>query len=386
MRVVAVLLALFVMEGVAHVVEFLWAPAERIYPLPAPNADQKASQALDGAIAAGGLRQSLQMIEDEQRGWKLQPSTVLCTARDVQVRINGMGLRGPEIGPHRPGEIRIMTVGDSSIFGYGVPEAAVFSEVAAEELRGQWSPPVAAVNGAIPGYDTEQSLKSLRTYGATIAPAWVVIGNIWSDLYRPDPRAWLTGEARKQGHKLQWLATYRVMARLLAPLTRPTKVRWIASREDIGPSDGSGRVELARYAQNLEDMATYTESLGARPAFLMLPAPLDFDPAPVPEQVLEFRDAMRQVAHRHDAPLVDGPAVFRDREAGVSEFMDQVHPAVSGHALLGQALAEALAAVGPPPDGAHRYDEPDGPLVPMLQPVPGPLPSLRQLKNCGSPQ
>jgi len=376
---------LLVLEGLARVVETSLTPAERIYPLPDPRIGPGEANGLLTKLREESRQASVPMVEAEALGWALQPSTLLCSHDGLGIRVNALGFRGPEIGELQPAEVRILTMGDSSIFGYGVAEAAVFSEVAAESLGSLWDRKVVSVNGAIPGYDSEQSLHLLATRAATVGPAWVVIGSMWSDIYRPDSKGKVASEARRQGRDLQWLATYRVMARLLARWTRPARVRWITSREDIGSGDRDARISLTGYAHNLEEMATYTESLGARPAFLMLPALMDFDLTPVPDSVMEYRDVMRQVARRHDAPLVDGPAVFADQGIGVTAFMDQVHPAVSGHALLGQALADVLAAVGPPPGQANRYHEPVGALIPRIQPQPGPPPALSVHKDCGLP-
>ena len=53
--------------------------------------------------------------------------------RGVTVRINRLGLRGPELELPKPaGRIRMMVTGDSSVFGFGVEEQDVFAGVAAQ--------------------------------------------------------------------------------------------------------------------------------------------------------------------------------------------------------------------------------------------------------------
>ena len=52
---------------------------------------------------------------------------------------------------------------------------------------------------------------------------------------------------------------------------------------------------------------------------------------------------MRDAASRHGAPLIDAGALFREAGAGADAlFVDEMHPSRRGHALLGQALADAL--------------------------------------------
>ena len=88
-------------------------------------------------------------------------------------------------------------------------------------------------------------------------------------------------------------------------------------------------------------------ALGARPVLLMLPAPIDLDPAGAPDWISDYRHVMGLVAHQTGSTLVDGPAVFAEEGATVADFFDQVHPAGTGHRMLGEALAEALVDSAP---------------------------------------
>ena len=45
------------------------------------------------------------------------------SGRDVGVRTNRLGLRGPEVGPKRDGELRVLVLGDSITFADYVDEA-----------------------------------------------------------------------------------------------------------------------------------------------------------------------------------------------------------------------------------------------------------------------
>jgi lysophospholipase L1-like esterase len=76
---------------------------------------------------------------------------------------------------------------------------------------------------------------------------------------------------------------------------------------------------------------------------LILPAPVDLDSEPVPVLIDAYRNELKELADRHRLLLVDGPAVFTESSATNADFYDQVHPSVSGHRLLGDALARVLA-------------------------------------------
>lgn len=339
---------LVALEVTARVVEPRFTPPDRTLPLPRPGVDadylQKASRVRD---TLGGLP----MVNDDATGWNLPADRVIMSGI-VPCRINTLGIRGPELASRAADEERLFTLGDSSVFGDGVPEWNVFSSVAARRLAGAWGKPVTGVIGGVPGHDSGQSLARLKVTGAGVEPTWVVVANLWSDVYkdngflRPEPVvASVRGPLRK-------LATYRVARHLLTPLLLRRKVSWIASMDgDVGGEDGDARsrVLLRDYIVNLRAIADLTQSLGARPAFLALPAPIDLDPAGPPEDVRSFREAMRGVAGEYAAPYIDGPVWLREHGGTIGHFTDQVHPNVHGHALIGEALAAGLESAAKAP-------------------------------------
>lgn len=332
-------------EGVARVVEAQWFPYRRSLPLPAPMPQAESNTFRHSAISTRkALEQgAIPLASDPERGWTLTPQAVV-PGGDFSFRTNADGLRGPEITPKPEGARRLMSLGDSSIFGDGVAEEKVFTEVAARELAAAWGTPVDAVNGGVPGHAAEQSLVTLQMVGPRARPDWVVIGNQWSDLYGgmhgiDDPTFLPASEG------LRRIAVYRLLWRGLAPWLEARKVTWLAGREQVGSLDGEGtptRTPLPRYIEALRTLARESEKLGARPVFLILPAPMDFDRVPPPETVLAFRAAIRTVGGELGAPVVDGPEAFRTGGANIGYFDDQVHPNTIGHAMLGHLVAEAI--------------------------------------------
>ena len=352
----AVFLSLGALELVARILELApvgWEPGAGPQGVPPPSPlEPRVERAFGDRLL--GIRQEagheIVMVDDEERGWTLPRGVKSRPLLDGSIRSNSLGLRGPEVTPRAPGEQRLLTMGDSSIFGAAVPEKYVFSSVAARELERQWGSKVSAVIGAIPGYDSGQSLTTLKQLGLKVEPTWVVIGNLWSDLYHGDAEmARIKRRAIIRG-PLARFALYRQLRRFL-PGLRPVQVHWIFSDDDLGdPSEGrSTRVPLEQYTQNLEEMLLLSYKRGARVLFLILPAPMDFsDDVSDQPTVKKFRDAMRILAARHNALLVDGPAVFKKAGAGLAWFIDNVHPSAEGHELLGKAVADALVRVGKP--------------------------------------
>ena len=326
------------------------AAPERTLPLPRPG-DNAAflAQAAKVRDQLGGIP----MVRDDASGWGLPPDRLILSG-NVPCRINTLGLRGPELGPLPAGEERLLSLGDSTVFGDGVPESQVFSQVAAELLTKRWQRPVQGVIGGVPGHDSAQSLARLREKGAAIAPTWVIIANLWSDVYKDNGFLRPSAAVEAVRSPLTTLASYRVLRLALAPYLLRQKVGWIASMEGdvgaggIGGADARSRVLLRDYVIHLRAIAALAGTLGARPAFLALPAPIDLDPAGAPPDILEYRAAMHAVATELDAPFVDGAAWFQAHGGTIGHFADQVHPNAFGHALLGAAVADTLGGTGDP--------------------------------------
>jgi lysophospholipase L1-like esterase len=336
--------------------------ARPVLPEPSPEAppsgfEARAAQAREAQGLPRRERVPCPLIPDKMVGWKLPPE-LTPEAYAIGYRVNSQGYRGGEFTTRKPGSARLLSVGDSTIFGDGMAEQEVFSSVAARHLAAGWGVEVDAVIGALPGHDTEQSLLVLRQLAPLLRPDWVLVGNLWSDVYRRDRMRPSAPDAIRSFGALEPLrtglrrsATYRVAKLLLAPHLMQRKVGFIASMDDVAAlSDGpAARVPLASYLQNLRALAASASQAGARPLFLLLPAPVDLEGSSVPGTVAEYRLAMRRVAREVGAPLVDGPALFREKKVTIAYFFDQVHPVQEGHALLGEAVAEAILSHMPSP-------------------------------------
>ncbi len=91
-----------------------------------------------------------------------------------RVRINSLGLRGPELPPARAGELRVLTMGDSFTFGYGVNEEATFGALLSERLRvAGWTN--VWINAAAAGWGTLQQVKFVQDHYDRFRPDVVVL-------------------------------------------------------------------------------------------------------------------------------------------------------------------------------------------------------------------
>jgi lysophospholipase L1-like esterase len=102
-------------------------------------------------------------IYDAQLGWAHQPgqSGIFETPQfRTSVRINQQGLRDPEHSYDRLNDAsRILVLGDSFAWGYGVEESERFSQLLETSLRAE------VINAGVSGYSTDQELLWFRNEG-----------------------------------------------------------------------------------------------------------------------------------------------------------------------------------------------------------------------------
>ena len=72
-----------------------------------------------------------------------------------KVRINSLGLRGPEIAPLPPHGVRVLALGDSQVAGFEVEEDQTFIHLLEQSLS-RSDRPVQVINAGIRGYGTDQ--------------------------------------------------------------------------------------------------------------------------------------------------------------------------------------------------------------------------------------
>lgn len=109
-----------------------------------------------------GYRGTLQLTPDEPR---------------TTVAVNSLGMRGDEPGDKRDGEYRLLCVGDSMVFGYGVEHEQTFAHLLETTVRGTpRSAPsptgrmLTVGNGGISGFNSFESARRIGQLRPVFAP------------------------------------------------------------------------------------------------------------------------------------------------------------------------------------------------------------------------
>ena len=120
-------------------------------------------------------------IYDALYGWRNIPNTHSTTINE-QLSINSKGLRCREIAYRKPAGVkRILVLGDSYTWGYGVANDEVFTSVLENRIQ-QENQDYEVVNAGVSGWGTDQQYLFLVNEGFKYSPDIVVVAHFINDL------------------------------------------------------------------------------------------------------------------------------------------------------------------------------------------------------------
>lgn len=279
------------------------------------------------------------------------------SAFGAPVRVNALGFRGATWARTKePGALRVAMIGDSHVFGFGLPYAATMGEQLSRALGRRLGRPVEALNFGINGYNGAQELAVLRAVALAFDPDVVVLVPTSND---HEPAAWadLDGclapsppDAHASWRQRLGAATARVLR--TSALYRFVRRSWAMRSEGAGPR--SGDVDPAWMPLPVDDLppsAALDASVG-HPLRTMIAAAEDTGASVVVAAFaapLDYRRLVRRIAHDTDVPLLELLRLFPEARswpdllARFSLGWDS-HLNARAHARFGRALAHAIAA------------------------------------------
>ena len=288
------------------------------------------------------------------------------------VHTNSRGFRTPEFTDAKaPGVVRIVVLGDSSTFGWGVEHFETYAEQLGTALARRWSTGrsrIEIVNLGVPGYSSFQGRVLLERFALGLDPDVIV----WSYLSNDGA---MTGESDQATYEKRIGASGALLAALHQSRAFETLEAWIAvvrgrlqPATALDPHDAAQR-NIPSYrvaAANLRSVVDLARGRGV--PIVLLGQCTRGEPAAM----------MAQIAHATDTPHLDATALLdasieammtderfadlRDMQReryGSGELErhpkwlaflpDTCHPNAFGHHLVGDALADVIAGVLPAP-------------------------------------
>jgi lysophospholipase L1-like esterase len=250
----------------------------------------------------------------------------------VDVEIDSRGFRDVEHArPRPPGTTRLLLLGDSITFGWGVPYGERFSEILEERWSAALGRPCEIVNTGHGNYNTAQESALLHELPAD-EPADGVL------------QVWYVNDAEPQpAHReAPWYARFRVAIFLWAKTD--LLQRRVGAR--AGYADyyrglyAPGAAGLADFSAALTRTGAWARERGVPWVFVVLPEFHDFAPGGPLDDVFA---RVRAEAAAAGAIVVDAIPAFRGHDpATIRVAVNDVHPNATGHAIIAAAILEAI--------------------------------------------
>jgi len=304
---------------------------------------------IEGPPVCAGTEGFLLAANDEV-GWTFTPELTftfdpcapLGTRRNwsAPVAINAQGLHDqPWPYEKRPGEVRVLLLGDEVSDGVGVERGDRLSVRIAHLSDRSRGARVAAINAAIPGYGPAEALRFLERRGLRYAPDVVVLlvdreHDLAATLDPPEAQV-LAADIPPASGLLGLSGAARWLAR--RPARTPASAVRIVAPEPITTAADTERAR-GRLLELIERMARTSHAAGASFAVAIAPR------CPVTPSDVDLCSDVERVA-----PCVDLGPVFAEHErntAGRNELCipDQPRWGRDGHFLASHKIWDTLAA------------------------------------------
>jgi hypothetical protein len=311
---------------------------------------------------------------DETKGWSNRPGAVgvvgMSSRRcgsgcdEGKVRINSLGLRGPEVGDPKPaGVYRVGVFGDSFAFGVGLDEEHTLSEQLGASLRRQSDRPIEVVNAAVSGYATDQELILFRELAPRLALDAVVLvvcdndfaGNTEDFAYKQYYKPFFTVEEgklalhnspvptldRPQRAKL-WLAEHSHLWNLLRSAEPNGRIgRWFVGWFAVGVARSAPDEQVLTTAALVRTFAE--EAASARASFLVVNTGRKGEDTSLVRALFTRLERSRISVLRVDKDLKEA----RERDPhGLWDFDPDSHWNVDATRVVAELVARHLAGSG----------------------------------------
>jgi lysophospholipase L1-like esterase len=297
-----------------------------------------------------------QRSADDELYYELRPDLDI-TILGARVRTDSRGLRVPldPAPPAAEGALDLAVLGDSTSFGWRVDWEQSYPSLVAEGLERAWRHPVRLTNRSVPGYNSEQQLRLLRTRVLADPPdllLWHVDHNDANATLEPYQPVILPPEF---GDNALHSALLKSLRRALRAGELGERLLEQQPHERLGGYLTGGPL-WQRHLAALQQGARELRAAGVPALFVLFDADVAFGDQSR-EHVRRLHETLLAGLAAAGADALDLYPVLRDaaRRRGWNDLTplwlaaDDPHPDAKGHALLAEAVSAALHVRWPNP-------------------------------------
>ncbi len=285
--------------------------------------------------------------KDPQLFWRLRSSQTISSKffEGKKYSINSHGLRGEEI-PAGTGKVRIVVMGNSCTFGWGIPNDKTYAEQLGRLINADGAlPEVEVINAGIPGYSTFQGRRFFYTDIILLKPDIVMMMFAWNDQWAaadniPDKNQQMPPEYIINLQNIfSRLKIYRLIKKIaLSIIEEPLDSKLIKENPVYRVSEGD-------FYDNLDVIIQYCKREKITPVLLTSPIPSleKYYPPGVRSPMHQYHEyynyQTRQLAKFNKIPLVDVAKIFNDYDNLFDNAPeDPIHFNDAGHRTAAEAI------------------------------------------------
>lgn len=332
-----------------------------------------------GAEATDLLGANRVYREDSKTFWRVRPGVSIeaknyLLPRGVREQFpftmttNASGFRGPMVARAKAdGALRVIAVGNSSTFGWGVNDDETYPAFLERALRARLpGRTIEVLNAGIPGFTSFQGRRLLAGEVIPLAPDFVVLAFGFNDSRRAvsTDSAFSAASARPLARAARALGRVEIYRRL------ESVIRGARGRDRLSPTAAERtreRVPVPEFEANMREMVSACRDARVRPILLAMVIPP------------EYRDALLRVARAAGIPFLEtrpyllargqeeavraanAEAIARHEAAWRADtsgawrdatYVDRIHPSALGQSLIAEWVAgviiEAIETTGSP--------------------------------------
>jgi lysophospholipase L1-like esterase len=281
--------------------------------------------------------------------WRLKPNQNCYTKIGRKpVHINSQGTRGPEFSPDKPaGTLRILSLGDSRTFGWGLSEQETYTARLQHLLQQQagGGRTIETINAGVNAWSYPQMLVYLRDRALAYHPDFVLVGeaNLWtqfSEKNSPEFVAKFMNRVRLKNFLRHFaLYHYVVEVKLQAFYGRyRTKFIPVDPHHDTLFKEQQQKDPEALFRSAIEGLCRVALTNHIQPVLLFLPTLTDLD-ATNASAVLTVK---RNLSQQLGVPLIDVTPDLQPLGKALYLEADPVHLNSRGNELVARRLCEEI--------------------------------------------
>jgi len=282
--------------------------------------------------------------------WRLKPNQNCYTKVDHKpVHINSQGTRGAEFQvPKPPRTLRIVSLGDSRTFGWGLSEGETYSGVLEKQLQQFYGTGkrVEVINSGVNAWGFPQMTAYFREYALKFQPDYVIVGdaNLWTQFSEQNSPEFI--------RKFMWRVRLKNLLRRSAIYHYVVEVKmndvYERYRVKFVPVDPKQDTLFKEQQQNdpgaffrkaVGDLCSVALSNRVKPILIYLPTQEDA----IRQVQKNLRQAKAEVGQQLGIPFVDLSSVL-STNTGKTLYLDAdpIHFSGAGNEMIGQRLFQTL--------------------------------------------